>query len=71
MFRPEDLLQMVSTAVAPAAARRITRRTAAGAEANKTAARERYRRMSPEDRASYNQRITDRRRARAQEQGTA
>jgi hypothetical protein len=64
MFRPDDVRQIVREKEADRE-RRQTRRTPEGEEANRKAARERYQRMSPEERSNYNDRCSERRSARA------
>ncbi|MEI6317446.1 MAG: hypothetical protein WCS09_02950 [Pseudomonadota bacterium] len=68
MLRPDELRQLARDRDKRGREEpRRANRTPEGAENNRRAARERYQRMSPEDRANYNQRITDRRRQRNQE----
>lgn len=70
MLRLDDIPCVSAEPAAPPRPRYATKRTPEGAENNRTLARERYRRMSPEDRANYNLRCSERRQQRATAEGS-
>ena len=69
MLRLTDIPRASDEPAAPARPRYVTKRTPEGAENNRTLARERYRRMSSEDRANYNLRCRERRQQRTTAEG--